>query len=97
LFFISTPLWFYPQESINANDLEEHLIGVPASSMIALQPLMYATNHPLVGGFVFGKKSLDFVDFFEPTSNKSLTYDKGLAIANAVRMGLEPGIIYKQV
>jgi hypothetical protein len=57
----------------------------------------YATNHPLVGGFVLGKKSLDFVDFFEPTSNKSLTYDKGLAIANAVRMGLEPGIIYKQV
>jgi 2-polyprenyl-3-methyl-5-hydroxy-6-metoxy-1,4-benzoquinol methylase len=97
LFFISTPLWFYPQESINANDLEEHLIGVPASSMIALQPLMYATNHPLVGGFVLGKKSLDFVDFFEPTSNKSLTYDKGLAIANAIRMGLEPGIIYKQV
>jgi 2-polyprenyl-3-methyl-5-hydroxy-6-metoxy-1,4-benzoquinol methylase len=95
LLFISTPLWFYPQESIQANDLEEHLIGVPASSMMALQPLMYAINYPLVGGFALTKKSLDFIDFFEPTSNKSFTYDKGLAIAHSIRMGLSPGVVYK--
>jgi len=35
LFFISTPLWFYPQDSVQADDLEDHLIGVPASSMMA--------------------------------------------------------------
>lgn len=95
LFFISTPLWFYPQDSANVDDLEEHLIGVPASSMMALQPLMYATNPPLVSGFILNKRSLDFVDFFEPTPNKSFSYDKGLAIANAVRMNLQPGVVFK--
>jgi hypothetical protein len=31
---ISTPLWFYLQDQAQDGDLEEHLIGVPASSMI---------------------------------------------------------------
>jgi 2-polyprenyl-3-methyl-5-hydroxy-6-metoxy-1,4-benzoquinol methylase len=96
LFFISTPLWFYPQDSIQEGDLEDHLIGVPASSMMALQPLMYATNHPLVSGFIFTKKSLDFVEFFEPTPNKSFSYEKGMAIAKAVRMNLQTGVVFKQ-
>jgi hypothetical protein len=54
LLFISTPLYFLPQAS-TAGDLEEHLIGVPASSMMALQPLMYstyATEDLLVGSFI---------------------------------------------
>lgn len=96
LFFISTPLWFYPQNSAQVDDLEDHLIGVPASSMMALQPLMYAVNPPLVGGFILSKRSLEFVEFFEPTANKSFSYEKGLAIANAVRMNLQPGIVFKQ-
>jgi 2-polyprenyl-3-methyl-5-hydroxy-6-metoxy-1,4-benzoquinol methylase len=95
LFFISTPLWFYPQDSAQVDDLEDHLIGVPASSMVALQPLMYATNHPLVSGFILNKRSLDFVDFFEPTPNKSFSFEKGMAIANAVRMNLQPGVVFK--
>jgi hypothetical protein len=56
---------------------------------------MYATNHPLVGGFIFNKRSLDFVEFFEPTPNRSFSYDKGLAIANSVRMNLQPGVVFK--
>ena len=95
LFFISTPLWFYPQDSEQLGDLEQHLIGVPASSMMALQPLMYATNYPLVGGFILNKKSLDFVDFFEPTPNRSFSYEKGMAVANSVRMNLQPGVVFK--
>lgn len=95
LFFISTPIWFYPQDSAQVDDLEDHLIGVPASSMMALQPLMYATNHPLVSGFIYGKKSVEFVEFFEPTPNKSFSYKKGLAIAKAVNMNLQPGVVYK--
>lgn len=75
--FISTPLWFYPQDSIQDGDLEEHLIGIPASSMMALIPKMYSINEPLIGGFVLGKISLDYIDFFQPTSNKTLVMNKG--------------------
>lgn len=93
--FISTPLWFYPQDSEQVGDLEEHLIGVPASSMLALCPLMYAVNHPLVGGFVLDRRSLDFIEFFQPTSDKSFSYNKGVQVANFVGLQLEPGIVYK--
>ena len=92
---ISTPLWFYPQNSQQSGDLEEHLIGVPASSMLSLCPVMYAVNHPLIGGFVFSKKSLDFVDFFHPLSDKSFSYEKGIKVANAVGLRIEPNIVYK--
>ena len=40
-FFISTPLWFYPQDTIQEGDVEKNLIGVPVSSMMAMMPQMY--------------------------------------------------------
>lgn len=93
--FISTPLWFYPQNQIQDDDLEEHLIGVPASSMMALIPLMYAVNNPLVGGFVYGKKSLDYVEFFQPTGNKNFSYDMGLNVIKSLNMPVQNGVVYK--
>lgn len=89
--FISTPLWFYPQDTMQPGDLEEHLIGVPATSMMALLPKMYSIAPPLVGGFVLGKRSLDFVEFFQPTTDKNFSYQKGLEIAKAIGCHLEPG------
>lgn len=89
--FISTPLWFYPQDSIQDGDLEEHLIGIPASSMMALIPKMYSINEPLIGGFVLGKISLDYIDFFQPTSNKNFSYEQGLNIVNMVNCQYKPG------
>ncbi|QJY35024.1 methyltransferase domain-containing protein [Diaphorobacter sp. JS3050] len=91
LLFISTPLWFYPQDTVQAGDLEEHLIGVPATSMMALLPKMYAINHPLVGGFVLGKRSLDFIEFFQPTTDKEFSYQKGLEIAEAIGCNIQQG------
>jgi 2-polyprenyl-3-methyl-5-hydroxy-6-metoxy-1,4-benzoquinol methylase len=93
--FISTPLWFYPQDNLQAGDLEEHLIGVPASSMMALLPRMYAINHPLIGGFVFGKESAPFADFFQPTSNKSFSYEMGLKILNSIGVNYQPNVLFK--
>ncbi len=93
--FISTPLWFYPQESEQTGDLEEHLIGVPASSLMALLPTMYSINNPLVGGFVFQKKSLEFIEFFQPTHNKNFSLEQGLKIASAVGLKIQPGILFK--
>lgn len=69
---LSTPLWFYPQDQAQARDMEEHLIGVPASSLLALMPLMYIIEpNFLVGTFVFSKKSLDNIHLFQPTTNRS--------------------------
>ncbi len=92
--FVSSPLWFMPQDSIDSGDLEEHFIGIPATAMMALMPVMYAVNRPLVGGFVLDKMSLDYIDLFHPTSRKSFDYKKGLSVAKSVRMGLESGKIY---
>jgi 2-polyprenyl-3-methyl-5-hydroxy-6-metoxy-1,4-benzoquinol methylase len=89
--FISTPLWFYPQDTMQPGDLEEHLIGVPATSMMALLPKMYAIAPPLVGGFVLGKRSLDFIEFFQPTTDKNFSYQKGMEIAEAIGCHLQPG------
>jgi 2-polyprenyl-3-methyl-5-hydroxy-6-metoxy-1,4-benzoquinol methylase len=93
--FISTPLWFYPQDQAQDGDLEEHLIGVPASSMVSLIPKMYAINHPLIGGFVLTKSSLDYIDFFQPTSNKNFSYDMGLKVLNAMNIAYRPGVLFK--
>ena len=93
--FVSTPLWFYPQDSNQTGDLEEHKIGIPASSMMALLPVMYSINHPLIGGFVYTKRSLDFIEFFQPTADKSFSFDKGLAVANSVRLEYRPGVLIK--
>jgi 2-polyprenyl-3-methyl-5-hydroxy-6-metoxy-1,4-benzoquinol methylase len=95
LLFISTPLWFYPQDALQDGDLEEHLIGVPASSMLAMQPRMYCISHPLVGGFIYDKRSLAYADFFQPSTDKNFSYEMGVQIARAVRMEHVPGVIYK--
>ena len=89
--FISTPLWFLPQDSIQEGDLEEHLIGVPASSMMSLMPKLYAVDGPLVGGFVLGKLSLDYIDFFQPTANKNFSYEQGLNILKIMNCEYNPG------
>ena len=75
-------------------DLEEHLIGIPASSMMALIPTMYSVSNPLVGGFVYTKKSLDFIEFFQPTTDRGFSYDQGMAIAKAVNLQCTPGQLY---
>lgn len=93
--FVSTPLWFYPQESEQVADLQEHRIGIPASAMMALQPVMYATGMQLVGNFVYRKSSLDFIEFFQPTANKNFSIDKGMSIASAVGMNLTPNVVFK--
>jgi len=95
--FISTPLWFYPQDSQQGGDLEEHLIGVPATSMMALVPMMYAVNPPLIGGFVLGKRSLDFVEFFQPTTDKSFSYQRGTMLASAINFQNVPGKLFKLI
>lgn len=89
--FISTPLWFYPQDAIQEGDLEEHLIGVPATSMMALIPKIYSINEPLIGGFILGKLSLDYIDFFQPTNNKNFSYEQGLNILNIINCQYKPG------
>ena len=93
--FISTPLWFYPQDHKDEGDLEEHLIGIPASSMMALQPTMYAFGVNLVAGFVYKRSSLDFVEFFQPTADKSFSFDRGKQLAKAVGMNLQENILIK--
>jgi 2-polyprenyl-3-methyl-5-hydroxy-6-metoxy-1,4-benzoquinol methylase len=93
--FISTPLWFYPQDSIQKSDLEEHLIGIPASSMMALLPKLYSITEPLIGGFVLGKKSLDYIEFFQPTTNKNFSYEMGVEIAKAINCEYKPGFYIK--
>ena len=93
--FISTPLWFYPQDRHQEGDLEEHLIGVPASSMLALAPTMYSINHPLVGGFVYAKRSLKYVELFQPCSDKSFSFAMGLTVLRAVNVPYQPGMLYK--
>lgn len=93
--FVSTPLWFYPQAQQQDGDLEEHLIGVPASSMLALIPKIYSIGEQLVGGFVYGKDSLNYIDFFEPTSDKNFTYEMGLNILRSLNVSEKPGILYK--
>lgn len=90
--FVSTPLWFYPQGSQQDGDLEEHLIGVPATSMMGLLPVMYAINPPLVGGFVYRKSSLGYVDLFCPVTDREFTYEKGMAVARIINCYSPPGI-----
>lgn len=84
---LSTPLWFYPQHQNHAGDLEEHLIGVPAGSLMALQPRMYlVTPAALVGNFVFGKESLPFIDQFQPTTDRTFSMRQGLEQMAALGM-----------
>jgi len=93
--FVSTPLWFYPQHHAQDGDLEEHLIGVPASSMMALEPRMYSVANPLIGGFVFDKSSLELIELFQPTADKTFTFQRGLRVSRAVNMNCQPGVVFK--
>jgi hypothetical protein len=56
---------------------------------------MYAINDPLVGGFVYGKKSLNYVEFFQPISNKNFSYEMGLNILKSLNIQSNPGVVYK--
>jgi hypothetical protein len=56
---------------------------------------MYSINQPLIGGFIFGKESLPYADFFHPTANKAFSYDMGLSIVQATGMRYEPGVLVK--
>lgn len=76
---ISTPLWFYPQDHNREGDLEEHLIGVPGRSLLAMQPLMYLISpNFLIGNFVFTKDSLKYIDEFQPTTDRGFGLRQGL-------------------
>jgi hypothetical protein len=91
--FVSTPLWFYPQAPQQEGDLEEHLIGVPATSMMGMCPVLYAINPPLVGGFVYNKESLHYVDLFHPVTDKGFTYERGMAVVQALNCYIPPGVV----
>ncbi len=78
LFIISTPLFFWPQGHINEGDLEEHLIGVPAQSLLLLSPLKYYIDSTfLIGTFILSRKSLESLDFFEPTKDQNFNMEAG--------------------
>ncbi|EQA1622542.1 class I SAM-dependent methyltransferase [Enterobacter asburiae] len=93
--FVSTPLWFYPQDNQQDGDLEAHLIGIPATSMMGMMPLMYAVSPPLVGGFVYQKDSLHYIDLFCPVTDRSFTYERGMDVARAINCHTSPGVTYK--
>jgi hypothetical protein len=63
--------------------------------MMALMPHMYAVNEPLVGGFVLSKRSLDFIEFFHPTTDKNFSYERGMAVAQAIKLQCAPGFLHK--
>jgi len=75
---LSTPLWFWPQAHQNPGDLEEHLIAIPASSLLRLQPLMFTVHSRfLVGTFVFSRRSLAYLDHFKPTTDQGFDLEAG--------------------
>lgn len=92
--FISSPLWFYPQEGFAEGDLKEHRIGIPASSMMNLEPVMYALGYHLVGSFVLEKKSLKLVHYFQPTIDVNFSIEKGISVALKAGMNLEIGKVH---
>lgn len=95
LLFLSTPLWFYQDDYQQEGNLEEHLIGVPASSIMALIPKMNSISNPLIGGFVYGKDSPNYIDFFEPTADKKFSYEMGLNILKCLKVPTQPDVVYK--
>ncbi len=92
---LSTPLWFYPQHQNHAGDLEEHLIGVPAKALMAMQPRMHLVSPAaLVGNFVFGKESLAYIEHFQPTTDRSFGMRQGLDHMTALGMKAD-NVLYK--
>jgi 2-polyprenyl-3-methyl-5-hydroxy-6-metoxy-1,4-benzoquinol methylase len=93
---ISTPLWFWPQAHQNAADLEEHLIGIPAQSLLALAPVMYHI-HPkfLVGTFVLTRASIPLIDHFVPISDPNFNWSAGMAHLESLGQKAD-GVLYIQ-
>ena len=56
---------------------------------------MYSVSYPLIGGFVYGKRSLNYIDFFQPTVNKNFSYEMGLNIFNSLGVPFDAGVVYK--
>jgi 2-polyprenyl-3-methyl-5-hydroxy-6-metoxy-1,4-benzoquinol methylase len=93
---ISTPLWFYPQDQHRAGDLEEHLIGVPAASLLGMQPTMFLISpNFLIGNFVFSRASLAHIDSFQPTTDRGFDLRHGMA--HLAALGLKADNILKIV
>lgn len=91
---LSTPLWFYPQDQQKEGDLEEHKIGVPASSMFSLRPTMFHINPQfLVGTFVFGKDSLKHINSFQPVTDRNFDFNAGLVEIQRIGQKAD-GILY---
>lgn len=85
---VSTPLWFWPQGQLMPGDLEEHLIGIPASSMMRLRPHMFhISSRFLVGTFVFGPESLARIDRFLPREDAG--FDRAAGEADLAGLGLK--------
>jgi SAM-dependent methyltransferase len=90
--YLSTPLFFYVQGHVQDNDLEEHKIGIPASSMIGLKPLMYVVNlDGLCGNFIFSKNSLKYIEHFKPTTDKGFGSQQGLLECAAYNLQIDDG------
>ncbi len=51
------PLWFVSSGQPAGRRLEEHLIGVPVTSMMALKPTMYGVNRHSSARFVLNKEA----------------------------------------
>lgn len=76
---LSTPLWFWPQAHTHDGDLEEHLIGIPSSSLLRLQPHSFLIlNRYLIGTFVLSRRSLALLDRFQPTEDPAFDHEAGL-------------------
>lgn len=85
---VSTPLWFWPQGQLMPGDLEEHLIGIPASSMMRLRPHMFhISSRFLVGTFVFGPESLARIARFQPREDAG--FDRAAGEADLAALGLK--------
>lgn len=93
--FVSTPLWFMPQGQLQSDDLEEHLIGIPISSMLGLIPVCYSLGDLLVGGFVYCKSSLKYIELFQPCTNKDFSLEMGMNVVRACGVDPKPGVFYK--
>lgn len=77
---LSTPLWFWPQAQFNPGDLEEHLIAIPSSSLLRLQPHMFTvSSRCMVGTFVFSRRSLANLEHFKPTADRNFSLAAGIA------------------
>jgi 2-polyprenyl-3-methyl-5-hydroxy-6-metoxy-1,4-benzoquinol methylase len=95
LVFLSTPLFFMKQDSMQEGDLEEHLICVPATSILGLMPTMICLNEPLVAGVILTKRSLDYIELFQPISSRSFGYEQGKKVLERCGVPYKPLSIFR--